>query len=239
MGSVLIIPRLLRLVKRMQPAQPAIKVILYDLDGTIVDHFDAIHAAIVHAQEALGVPPSTYDKVRTTVGGGIELTLTRLMGPELAPRALPYYEEYLTKNMFTGLRALPGAEGILEALHARGLRQAVLTNKQGDFARAIIEHLGWNRWLDEVFGVNDTPWRKPAREFVLHAVAKLGGTPGDTLMVGDSPFDIEAATNGGLRCHAVATGSHTRAQLLAHQPAPEAVFDSLTDLGRETFGLKA
>ncbi len=223
----------------MIPAKPSIAVVLYDLDGTLVDHFEAIHAAIAHAQQALGVPPSTLEKVRATVGGGIELTLTRLLGSDLAPRALPIYEEYLTKNMFTGLRPLPGAAMLLEQLHARRLPQAVLTNKQGDFARAIIEHLGWNRWLDQVFGVNDTPWRKPAKEFVLHAVAKLGGTPGDTLMVGDSPFDIEAATNGGLRCQAVATGSHTREQLLVHQPAPEAVFDSLIDLGNATFNLKA
>jgi len=223
----------------MQTAKPAIKVILYDLDGTLVDHFVAIHGAIAHAQQALGVPPSTLEKVRTTVGGGIELTLTRLLGPGLDARALPYYEEFLSKNMFTGLQALPGAENMLAQLHARGLRQAVLTNKQGDYARAIINHLGWNRWLDDVFGVNDTPWRKPAKEFVLHAVNKLGGTPADTLMVGDSPFDVEAATNGGLRCHAVATGSHTREQLLAHQPAPETVFDSLIDLSAATFGLKA
>jgi phosphoglycolate phosphatase len=222
----------------MLTAKPSITVVLYDLDGTLVDHFDAIHAAIAHAQQALGLPPSAYEKVKTTVGGGIELTLTRLMGADLAPRALPLYEDYLTKNMFTGLRALPGAEVLLKQLHARGLRQAVLTNKQGDYARQIIEHLDWNRWLDDVFGVNDTPWRKPAKEFVLHAVSKLGGTPTHTLMVGDSPFDVEAATNGGLRCHAVSTGSHTREQLLAHQPAPEAVFASLIDLGQTTFGVK-
>jgi len=231
-------PRLLTLFETMQLAKPPIRVILYDLDGTLVDHFEAIHAAIAHAQQALGVPPSTLEKVRATVGGGIELTLTRLLGPGLDVRALPLYEEYLTQNMFTGLRALPGVQDMLEQLHARGLRQAVLTNKQGDYARSIIEHLGWNRWLDEVFGVNDTPWRKPAKEFVLHAVNKLGGTPSDTLMVGDSPFDVEAATNAGLRCHAVATGSHTREQLLAHKPAPEAVFDSMIDLGRVTFGVK-
>jgi len=223
----------------MIPAKPSIAVVLYDLDGTLVDHFDAIHGAIAHAQQALGVPPATHAKVKATVGGGIELTLTRLMGADLAARALPYYEEFLSKNMFTGLRALPGAEALLEQLHDRGLPQAVLTNKQGDYARQIIQHLGWERWLDDVFGVNDTPWRKPAKEFVLHAVNKLGGTPANTLMVGDSPFDIEAATNGGLRCHVVATGSHTRKQLLAHQPAPEAVFDSLIDLGKTTFGFKA
>jgi hypothetical protein len=79
-----------RVVLKMQSVIPPIKAILYDLDGTLIDHFRAIHRSIAFAQQQLGLPASSYDKVRATVGGGIELTLTRLVGPELAPPAHPH-----------------------------------------------------------------------------------------------------------------------------------------------------
>ncbi len=123
-------------------------------------------------------------------------------------------------------------------MHGRGIRQAVLTNKHGEAARAIIHHLGWDKWIEVVFGTHDTPWKKPQPEFSLHAIAKLGATPAEAMMIGDSPFDLDAGTNAGLRSLAVTTGSHTRAQLLAHQPPPEAVFDNLPDLAAATFGLE-
>jgi HAD superfamily hydrolase (TIGR01509 family) len=221
----------------MQPAPSPIKAILYDLDGTLVDNFGAIHRSIAHAQQALGLPISSYEKVRATVGGGIEMTLARLVGPELAPQALPYFTEFFQKNMFVDLHPLPGAAWMLEQLHARGLRQAVLTNKHGEAARATIAHLGWSPWIELVLGTHDTPWRKPMAEFGRHALQELQTAPAEALMIGDSPFDIEAGINAGLRSQAVTTGSHTRAQLLAHQPAPEAVFDNLHDLATSTFGL--
>lgn len=221
----------------MRPAPAPIKAILYDLDGTLVDHFGAIHRAIAYAQQQLGLPISSYEKVRATVGGSIELTMARLTSPELAPKAIPYYLEHLQKIMFEDLHPLPGAAWLMENLHERGFRQGVLTNKQGTFARAITHHLGWDQWLDHVFGTFDTPWRKPAREFALHAVAQFNVAPGEAVLIGDSPFDIEAAVNAGLHSQVVATGSHTRAQLLANQPAPDAVFANLHELGVATFGI--
>lgn len=222
----------------MLTARTPIKAILYDLDGTLVDHFRAIQRSINHAEVALGLPPSSLERVRSVVGGGIELTLTRLVGAELAPRALPHYHEYFTKIMYEDLHPLPGALALIQALHAQGLRQAVLTNKHGDGARAVIAHLGWDKWLELVLGTHDTPWRKPEREFGLHAVEKLGVKPEETVMIGDSPFDMDTASNAGLHGYAVTTGSHTRAQLLAHQPPPDGVFDDLIGLADKVFGVK-
>lgn len=222
----------------MLTARAPIKAILYDLDGTLVDHFRAIQRSVNHAEQAVGATPSSLAKVRSVVGGGIELTLTRLIGAELMPRALPHYHDYFTKIMFEDLNPCPGAIAMLQTLHARGIRQAVLTNKHGDGARAVIQHLGWDKWLEYTFGTHDTPWRKPQREFGLHAVEKLGVQPGETVMIGDSPFDMDTASNAGLRGLAVATGSHSRAELQAHQPPPEAVFDDLVGLADKVFGIK-
>jgi phosphoglycolate phosphatase len=228
-----------RVVEKMQPVSPAIKAILYDLDGTLIDHFDAIHQSIAYAQAELGLPPSSYAKVRATVGGGIELTLTRLVGPELAAEALPLYRRHFDEVMFATLHPLPGAAALLQQLHAQGLRQAVLTNKIGESARALLHHLRWDPWLELILGADDNPWRKPMPEFTQIALDHLGIAAADTLLIGDSPFDIATAHNAGLRCFVVATGSHTREQLLANQPAPHAVFDSLPQLAAATFALPA
>src|ERR1700679_1440344 len=106
MGSDLKTPLLSRLLQTMQTGRAASKAILYDLDGTLVDHFTTIHRAITHAQQAVGAPLSSYDLVRATVGGSIEVTMTRLIGPELAPHAIPYYHEFFAKIMFEDLFAL-------------------------------------------------------------------------------------------------------------------------------------
>ncbi|MGA2053448.1 MAG: HAD-IA family hydrolase [Opitutales bacterium] len=219
----------------MQPPPAPIKAILYDLDGTLIDHFGAIHGAIAFAQQQLGLPPSSYEKVRATVGGGIELTLQRLLGPQLAPAALPLYLRHFDEIMLDHLCPLPGAASLLQQLHARGLRQAVLTNKIGASARTLLHHLGWDRWLELILGADDTPWRKPMPEFTRHALEKIAAAPEATILIGDSTFDIATAHNATLRCLAVATGSHTRDQLLANQPPPDAVFDDLVQLAAVTF----
>ncbi len=227
----------LRVVLNMLSGTPPIKAILYDLDGTLIDHFRAIHQSIAFAQQQLGLPPSSYAKVRATVGGGIELTLSRLVGPELAPAALPLYRRHFDEIMLDELDPLPGAAWLLEQLYARGFRQAVLTNKIGDSSRTLLRHLGWDRWFELILGADDTPWRKPQPEFTRHALDKLAVAPAETLFIGDSTFDIATAHNAGLHCQVVATGSHSRAELLACQPPPDAVFDNLFQLGAATFHL--
>ena len=242
MGSVLKSPRLSRLVKTMRTTRAPIKAILYDLDGTLVDNFGAIHRSIAHAQQQLGVPGLLFEKVRATVGGGIEVTLARPRRPRTRPQGHSLLSRVFAKNHVRGSPP-PARRRLVDGTTCmqRGFRQGVLTNKQGDFARAITHHLGWDKWLDHVFGTFDInpTWRKPAREFTLHAVDRTRRRPRrKPCMIGDSPFDIEAAVNAGLQSQVVATGSHTREQLLAHQPAPDAVFANLHELGVATFGLK-
>ncbi len=232
----------------MQPGAPSINLkttsppylaVLYDLDGTLVDHFTAIHKAINFAEKQLGQPLSPYAKVRATVGGSIEVTLSRLIGPELAPRAIPLFHQRLAEIMFDDLHPMAGAAWLLRELHARGMRQAVLTNKTGEAARAVLNHLGWLPWLELVLGTKDTPWRKPMPEFTQHILNELQVPADRALLIGDSPFDIDAAASVKMHCRMVATGSHTIEQLRAHQPPPDAVFANLVDLGVATFGLAA
>lgn len=210
--------------------------ILFDLDGTLVDHFTTITNSIVHTQSTLGLEQSSYKKVRSTVGGGIVLTLTRLLGEADAERALPIFTEHFEANLFDGLSELPGASWLLAKLHAHGNYQiAVFTNKYGKHSRAITEHLGMDKWLTANVGTGDTPYRKPDPMFTAHILEIMEAASDETLLIGDSPFDFAAAQAGCLRSILVTTGSHDKCQL-SEEAAAEAIYADLYELGEAVFG---
>jgi len=211
--------------------------VLFDLDGTLVDNFTAIYQAYAYAIGKMGLPPASYEKVRSTVGGSVPVTMERLVGKAHAPQAIELFLERFPQVMFEDLHALPGARWLLPRLRQRGLRLAVFTNKSGGAARAILGHLELTRFFTAIAGTGDTPWRKPQPAFTRHLLDQLGARPEDCILIGDSPFDIATGANAGIPAHVVATGSHSLAQLEAEaNPAPHGVYPSLYALGEELFG---
>jgi len=207
---------------------PAFHTFLFDLDGTLVDHFAAIHRSHSHTMTALGLPAPTMAQVRAAVGGGLENAIARIAGPDMVARALPIYREYWDRTMLDDVTLLPGARELLATLKARGFQTAVFTNKLGPSARRICAHLGIDPFLAGVFGATDTPWLKPERAFADYTLAQLQADPRATLLVGDSPYDIQAAHNAGLPAWCVSTGTHTATELRA--AAAEAVYASLGEI---------
>ncbi len=211
---------------------------LFDLDGTLIDHFSAIHRSHAHTFKELGLPAPTMDQVRRAVGGGLEVAIQRLLGTthlHLFERALPTYREFWAKNMLHGVALLPGAGELLAALKADGCQCAVFTNKHGPSARTLMDHLGVSPLLDGVFGALDTPWLKPEREFTEHALKTLGADALSTCLVGDSPYDVEAARNAKIKAACVTTGTHGQEELRLAGAAW--VLPDLWSVGREVFGL--
>lgn len=217
--------------------EPHFQTILYDLDGTLVDHFTTIYNSYSYALGKLGLEPASFDKVKATVGGSVPVTMARLIGSEHVEEALVHFETYFADHIFDGLHPLPGAAWILESLHLQGYRQAVFTNKTGNAARAVCSHLGFDQWLETVAGANDTPYRKPQPEFSQHILNLLDAAPDSTLMIGDSPFDMESAAVVGMPCAAVCTGSHSRPQLKSCGFDPIGIFDDFHELGQKLFAL--
>ena len=207
---------------------PRFITFLFDLDGTLIDHFAAIHRCHVHAMTQLGLPPPTMEQVHRAVGGGLEVAVERLVGRERVAEALPIYREFWERNMLDGVALMPGARELLDALHARGAKLGVFTNKLGTSSRLVCDHLGITPLFGVIVGAKDTPWLKPAPEFSAHVLEKLSASPAGALLVGDSPYDVQAAHAGPFPCWAVTTGTHTAEQLRA--TGADKVFPDLIEL---------
>jgi phosphoglycolate phosphatase len=187
--------------------------ILLDLDGTIVDAFTTIHRAYVHTLPKFGQPAPTVEEVRRAVGGGLENAMRHFLPEPLIAAAVKEHLAYTDTILLEDVKLMPGALELVRAQHAAGAALAVFTNKRGDHARLVCAHLGLTPFLRGIFGAKDTPWLKPQPEFAAHVLAQLAATPARTMLVGDSPFDVKAAHNGGFVCWAVTTGTHTADQL--------------------------
>ena len=210
--------------------------ILFDLDGTLIDQFTAIHRAYARAMEELGLEPADYATVRSAVGGSADMTMKNLVGPDLVQRGLEIYPTIFEEVMLEGLDAMPGSMELLQALRERGEKTAIFTNKVGRHARAACDHLGFTPLVEQVFGVKDTPWRKPDAEFTRHALKLLDASAEESLLVGDSPFDFDSAANVGMSCRLVTTGTHSAKQL-EHLGALS-IHDDLWSLAKEAWDLE-
>jgi phosphoglycolate phosphatase len=211
------------------------RTVLFDLDGTLMDHLPAIHRSYAHTLPRLGLPEPTYLQVKRAIGGGLENAMLKFVPQARLEEALKIYRTYWDATMLSGAEPMPDAQSLLSALTARGVTCAVFTNKHGPSARSVCTHIGLAPYLREIIGAKDTPWLKPAPEFTAHALNLLGAEAGTTCLVGDSPWDVQAAHNAGFPCFAVTTGTHTAEELRA--AGASAVYDTLAALGAAEFAL--
>ncbi|MGC9449991.1 MAG: HAD family hydrolase [Oceanipulchritudo sp.] len=212
------------------------KGILFDLDGTLIDHFQVIYRCYQYALAKLSLEPVSYETVRASVGGSMVITFGKLLAERHVNEAVRYYREEFDRIWHEDIEILDGAKWLLKELHVKGMRLCVFTNKEGDRARRILRHIGLDAHLDGIFGTLDTPWCKPQPEFTHHVLQQLGTDPGHSCMIGDSPYDVEAAAAAAMPCFTVATGSHSMAQLREETNAA-GVFRDLHELGTEVFRL--
>ncbi|MFZ9681941.1 MAG: HAD family hydrolase [Cephaloticoccus sp.] len=204
------------------------RTILLDLDGTLVDAFTTIHRAYGHTLPHFCRPAPTMAEVRRAVGGGLRHAMAHFLPEASIDEALAVHTAFTDKILLEDVQPLPGALTLLQTLHAQGVTLAVYTNKHAAASRRICTHLGFSPFLTGVYGAGDTPWLKPQPELAAHVLGELRADPATTLLIGDSPFDIQAAHNGGFVCWCVTTGTHDAAQLTSARA--DRIFSGLPEL---------
>lgn len=217
------------------------RAILFDLDGTLSDSLPDIAWALNEARAAHALARVSIDSVRSWVGSGAAVLVTRSMGlrDETDPRVAPVLSTFLSiyeKHADDRSRLYPGALDLLHNLRARGVRLAVVTNKPREACLALLRGLRVLDAFDAVMTPEDAGVRKPDPRFMLAALERLGVEPKDALVVGDGVQDVEAAKGAGIRCVAVLSGYGDPGELVARGPDIEV--DSIQDLAHQ-LGVRA
>lgn len=189
------------------------RTFLFDFDGTLIDHLPAIHRCYVYTLPQLGLPAPTMDQVRRAIGGGLPRAMRCFVPEERLEEALAIYRPHWAATMLDGVELMPGAREVLRALKAAGHQTGLFTNKFGESARLLCDHLELSADLDLIVGAEDTPWLKPEPELNAWVLDQLGAQTATTCMIGDSPYDLAAAQAGDWTFFGVTTGTHSEAEL--------------------------
>lgn len=217
------------------------KAAFFDLDGTLADNYTAIWKTVGAVFKERGLEVPSYDKVYRSVGGSILLTLEKLLPEGEKAAALDMgrrYMELCPLFVYDGLKPMPHARGILEALAKKGIKTACFTNKQTEAAEAVLEKLGLRELLDAVCATSLTSPRKPDREFGQAALEKLAVRAQESVFIGDSVYDWKSAENISAASALVATGADSGDSLRRNCPGALGVFASLAELSLGIFGVK-
>ena len=172
------------------------KLILYDLDGTLVDTRRDIINSVRYALGVLKGPELTDDEIKDCVGTGLHALIKQVFRTEdekLADRGAKLYREHYKKHMLDHTHLYAGARECLE--HFKDRKQAVITNKPNPFSSQILDALGVAHYFIAILaGDNGLPF-KPDPAAIHHLIEETAVTEEETLFVGDSPVDIQAKEN--------------------------------------------
>lgn len=180
------------------------EVLIFDLDGTLVDSVPDLALSINQMLKALDRAEFDTDIIRGWVGNGAEVLVKRALSGSaeicpnldavLAEKALSIFADFYQQNVCVDTTVYPNVIETLEQLHRDGYRLAIVTNKPEQFIAPILEKLGLSHLFEMIVGGETLPKRKPDPMQLEHVCETLGVPPVNCLMVGDSKNDIFAAT---------------------------------------------
>lgn len=208
---------------------------IVDLDGTMVDTLGDFDVAIQRALAAMGLPEVPRAFVERTIGKGSENLIRRTLAevgaePDRFETLWRLYQQHYLAINGQHAAVYAGVEDGLQAMRRRGWALACVTNKPLAFAQALLQQKGLDTAFAVVYGGDSFERKKPDPLPLLKACAALGTTPAQTLVVGDSSNDAEAARAAGCPVVLVRGGyNHGQPVEAAH---PDGILDSLAQLER-------
>lgn len=175
-------------------SEPRYRCLILDLDGTVVDSHAYTFAAFRHACAPLGVVPQDAE-IHACFGPAELDILRRLVGPEHADAANLRLQEYYAEHV-GDVCAHPEVVAILDACARHGVARALFTGRGGVATRRLLRALALEGRFDAVVAGDEAP-PKPAPDGIVLLLRRLGRLASETLVVGDSPLDLQAAASAG------------------------------------------
>ena len=195
-----------------------ISLVLFDLDGTLVNTLEDIAASVNHTLARLGHAPLSLDVVRQYVGDGIEALMERSLDGQRThlPEAVAIYKEHHRRNLVVRSALYPSVRETLE--HFRVLPMAVISNKTMEFVGPLIDRLTIGRYFKRVIGADSGLPLKPAPDALLKIMSEFKAPKEHTLIVGDGTTDIRAGKAAGIITCCVTYGFRSETELRAIEP---------------------
>lgn len=193
--------------------------VLFDLDGTLVDTLDLILASYRHTMRAhLGEAPPDAEWMRT-MGRPLIVQLEEFaQTPEQRQSMFEMYLAHNEANQERLVRSFPGVKEAVAAIREAGYRLGIVTSKIGANARRELRSCGLDGLFDALVGATDVAHPKPHPEPVLRGLDAIGCAADETLLVGDSVYDLEAGRAAGVETAAALWGPFERARLAESEP---------------------
>ena len=178
-------------------------LIVFDLDGTLIDSAADLAAAVNAMLADYGCAPLPVPEVRRMIGDGVAMLVARALAASHCERADPaeaarIFMRHYEADATSLTTAFPGVAAALQTLRAAGIPLAVCTNKPARVAAGILGSLGLAKYFARVIGGDSLPFRKPDPRALLALVVAFAAGPDSTLLVGDSEVDAATAHAAGV-----------------------------------------
>ena len=191
----------------------AYRTVLFDMDGTLLDTLEDLRESTNHVLREMGYPERSLEEMRRFVGNGAEMLIRRAVpegtGEEEILRALGMFRSYYAAHCKEKTRVYDGMLALLDALRARGIKTAVVSNKPDEAVKKLSEEYFGGR-MDYAVGAKDGRRCKPYPDMVDAALKALGETREGAVFIGDSEVDVQTGLNAGLPVIAVSWGFRSR-----------------------------
>ena len=200
-----------------KPTTP-VDLLIFDLDGTLVDSLQDIAESLNFCLELLGLPTYAVANYRYMVGEGIPKLCERAVGqthPHLVARLAELARAVYRTRAVQHTRPYPGIPALIHRLGAQGIKLAVLSNKPHELTIRVVEAFWPRGCFAAIYGYIEDENRKPSPVYLRRICAELGIAPAAVWLVGDTPTDIETARAAGAIGIGVTWGFRSRADLAA------------------------
>jgi phosphoglycolate phosphatase len=209
------------------------QILIFDLDGTLIDSAPDLHRALLCLLSDESLPPLTLAQVTGMVGDGAAALVARAFeragrpaGPDL-PRLLAQFLEIYETGIADLTRPYPGVPETLADLERAGHRMAVCTNKPDLPTRIVLDALGLARFFEVIVGGDSAPARKPDPGHLMAVLHYMQASPHDAVMIGDGANDLRAAQAAGVPLVLAGYGYGVRGTT---DIAPAAIIDAFSAL---------
>lgn len=195
-----------------------IELVIFDLDGTLIDAYPAIIKSFNYTMRKLRYPTQNATAIRQAVGWGDENLLRPFIREKDLKRAISLYRQNHKLALIKHSRLFPEAKRLLSRLKNNGYKLAVASNRPTRFSWILIRHLKLKKYFDYVLCADKLKHIKPHPEILKKIMQRLHIKAKETLYIGDMAIDAEAGRGAKIKTIIVTTGSSTMAQIKKAKP---------------------